>query len=484
MKRNLTLLAVAALILPALIRGLWFYTGFASRPRIATPDYKSLTMPTAPVETPMAVADENVKALGGTVVADYAHTNQFQMGEVQSLKEEIERRGGKLEFNADATLLNNSLKYASAYVIISPSVAFSSSEIHSIQEFVGRGGRLLVFTDATRGVMYYDFNTGNTLLAPDVNAVNPLLANFGISVNNDYLYNLAENEGNFRNVYFNQFGKDELTFGLKQVALYGTHSIRSDSGLILFPEADSTLSSVDDAHNAADGAAALSPDGNVAVFGDFTFLTTPYNNVADNATLIANLADFLLSGKRTTSMANFPYLFRQSTVQVFPTSEVQMTAELISSLAKLQSSLGAVNVSVKIASEKPTDGDSIVLGTFTPSDDLKPYLKPFDLVLDDFNEFVDAPGFGKVGKSGNGIVLFEPGSKGNTVVLLADSIDDLTLLLDTLSSGSLDSCVFQGNMGVCSVGFGGSFSIETPTEVPATGEPTQGEPVPTPTAGG
>ena len=480
MKRDMLWIALAALLVPILARIIWFYPGVPSRPEIATPDYQSLSLPQPPVETPAAA--EEVKAMGGIVVVDYAHSNQFQMGEIRSFKEEIERRGGQLELNTDPTALRNSLKYSSAYVIISPSVGFSSLEIHDIRAFAQRGGRLLVLTDATRSVTYFDFFTGATIVAPDVNAVNPLLANFGILVNNDYLYDLVENEGNFRNVYFNEFGKDALTFGLQQVAFYGTHSVRSDLGQLLLLGAESTLSSISDAHNPVDGAAVLSEDGNVAVFGDFTFLTPPYSSVADNATLIANLADFILGGKRTVSLANFPYVFSQSAVQVFPTSEVQMTAELIAALGRLQFSLETVNISMQVQNEEPTGGDKIVLGTFTSTEDLAPYIEPFDLVMEEFSEFVEVSGFGKVGRFGNGILLFEPGQKGNTLVLLANTVDDLTQLLGTLNSGSLEGCVFQGEIGICSIGFGGSFSEATPTEVLSTGEPTSpGSAISTPT---
>ncbi|MEW6402763.1 MAG: DUF4350 domain-containing protein, partial [Chloroflexota bacterium] len=154
MKKDMLWLAVAAFVLPILARVIWFYPGVPTRPEIATPDYKSMVIPTPPVETPVAL--EEVNNWGGIAVIDYAHNNQFQMGEIQTLKEEIERRGGSLEFSMDASLLQENLKYASAYVVISPSVGFSTSEMHDIQAFVERGGRVVVFTDATRGVMYYD----------------------------------------------------------------------------------------------------------------------------------------------------------------------------------------------------------------------------------------------------------------------------------------------------------------------------------------
>jgi hypothetical protein len=482
-KKDYLWIGLTALLIPILVRALWFYPGVPARPEIATPDYQSLTVPQPPLETPEAEA--KVKTPGGAVLVDAFHGNQFQPGEIQSLKEAVEDREGRIETVLDLASLENGLKYASACVVISPSVPFSAAEISLFQSFVEGGGRLVVFTDATRGILNFDFFTGATTLSPDVNAANPLLAPFGITVNSDYLYNVQHNEGNFRNVFFDEFGKNELTFGLKQVAFYGTHSVKSDSGTILLLGGEQTLSSITDAHDPASGGAALSEDGNVIAFGDLTFLTPPYNNVADNATLIANIADFMLGGKRTTTLANFPYIFSQHTLQVLPTSEVQMTAEMIAALGRLQASLEGANLSMQIATGEPEDGDLLVLGTFTPTDDLLPYIEPFDLLMDEFTEYVEVPGFGNVGRTGNGILIFDAGKQGNTLILLADTVDDLTFLLDTVSSGSLYGCVLQGDIGVCSIGFGGSFSEDT-GESAATEEPVEGEAAPEaiPTPGG
>jgi hypothetical protein len=456
MKDQKIWIAVAVLSLPVLARALWFYQGISIRPEIATPDYAALVVPQPPLQTP--APDEEVTQYGGTVVVDYAHINQFQPAEIQSLTEKLEERGGKVEFMSDATLLENGLKYARSYVLISPSTSFTSGEIILLRAFVERGGRLAVFTDATRGMVYSDFFTGTTTVTPDAYSVNPLLANFGITVNNDYLYNLTHNEGNFRNVFFDDFGKAELTFGLKQVALYGTHSLTSDSGLVLLQGDGSTFSSVSDTHDPAEGGAAISEDGNVLAFGDFTFMSQPYEHVADNATLIANIADFLLAGKRVPSLANFPYVFDGSLIQALPASDVQMTAEMISALGRLQTSLRANNNSMEMIDEKPAQGQVLLLGTFDSVEEIDPIANRFDLTMDDFSEFVTLPGFGDIGRAGNGVLLFDTGKNGNTLVLLADTTEDLTSLIDILSNGSLDSCVLQGTVGVCSVGYGGSFS--------------------------
>lgn len=478
MNRKWIWIALLAFLLPIAARAIWYFPGYSTRPKVETPNYADMRMPAAPVQSPQA--ETTVSQRGGVVVFDTIHANQFKQNEMQALSESLKARGARTEFDAEAGLLETRLKYASAYVIAAPNMLFTTDEIRVISAFVQRGGRLVVFTDATRGLLSYDFFTGSETMYSDSDTVNPLLASFGISVNNDYLYNIVQNEGNFRNVFFDQFGKNELDFGLKQVAFYGTHSVKTDSGLILLSSGDQTLSSQTDAHDPSAGGAALSADGNVLVFGDFTFLTTPYNEVADNATLIANIADFMLGGTRKQTLANFPYIFNGQSVQVLPTSEVQITAEMIASLGRMQTSLQMLNVQMKITDKVPAEGDMLILGTFTQTEDLLPLIEPFGLVVDDFAPYIEVPGFGKVGRTGNGILIFEPGKRGNTLILLADTNDDLTYLLDALSAGGLYGCLLQGEVGVCSIGFGGSFSEEPTLEAPPTEIPV-GEPTPAPT---
>ncbi|HVN14879.1 MAG TPA: DUF4350 domain-containing protein [Anaerolineales bacterium] len=478
MNRKWIWIALVLFLLPIAAHAVWFYTGIPVRPQVKTPDYKDMTMPLAPLSTPQS--QDKLTQLGGVVVFDGAHTNQYQPGEIQALTDELERRGASVEFDTVAGTLANRLKYASTYVIVSPSVGFSSDDIHSITAFVKNGGRLLVFTDATRGLLSVDYFTGAQTLFPDVNAINPLLASFDITVNNDYLYNLTENEGNFRNVYFDQFSKNELTFGLKEVAFYGTHSVESPSGQVLLLGDDKTLSSLTDAHSSAEGGAVLNSDGNVLVFGDFTFLSTPYNGVADNATLIANIADFVLGGTRQHMLADFPYIFNSKSVQVFPTSNIQMTAEMVGALGGLQAALKTINTDVQVTDSAPVHSDAIILGTFTSSDDLLPFIKPFGISLDKSSDYVELPHFGKVGTTGNGLLLFQPNQSGNTLILLADTDTDLTTLLTTLSSGSISGCILQDNMGICSIGSGSSFSVESTPEATPSGSGT----TPTPTPAG
>jgi hypothetical protein len=108
--------------------------------------------------------------------------------------------------------------------------------------------------------------------------------------------------------------------------------------------------------------------------------------------------------------------------------------------------------------------DTVVIGLLTPSEDLDRFIEPFKLGLDD-PASVTVPGFGQIGRTGVGLMLFEPGLNGNTLILLTDSPEDLPMLINLLADGDISACVIQNDIGVCSIGSGGSsFDIPTPSE--------------------
>jgi len=480
MKREYFYIALAALLLPILARAIWFYRGVADRPEIATPDFASFAAPQAPVNS--NASNEDVKQLNGVVVIDQVHGNQFSMNDIVAFTSAIQQRGGKIETLTDAYSLEYQLKYASAFVSISPSYQFTAFETQTLQNFAERGGRILVFTDPTRNFISVDFISGNPVAFGDSNAANSLLKGFGITVNNDYLYNTQKNEGNFRNVFFDQFGKSELTFGLKEIALYGTHSLESASGLILLGGSESNLSSSNDAHNPNQGGAVLSADGNVAAFGDATFLSSPYSTYTDNATLISNLADFALTGKQTITLQNFPYIFNGKTVNVYIAPDLNKNTSLITALSGLQSSLRFMNIEMRFVDAVPSSGDTIIISTFLLDEDTQAIANKFDI---EFGSSINTVEFGEVSSSGTGIFLFDSTSKGNTLVILAGSEDDVIAMMGLVSGGNINSCLTSDKVAVCSVGFGGSdffFGGEEDTfEETPTDELT---PETTPTASG
>ncbi len=472
MNRRIVLLAVAALLLPLLIRFIWYFPGFALPRTVATPDYASLKLPEAPVSTPLPISAATSR---GVVLFDDSHANQYQPGEIQSLTTALTQHGGRFVFNSDPRSLAAQLKAANGYVVLSPSMPFTSQELSLVWDFVARGGRLVVFTDATRGSTLYDYAGNPVSSQPDVDVANPLLAPYGISVNPDYLYDIAEHEGNFRNVYLASFAKSDVTSGIQKVAFYGSHSITTESGSALLVCGDSTLSSSTDSGTGEAvqpgwAAAALSQDGRVLAFGDFSFLAAPYSSVADNGLLISRIADFLLAGPRASSLADYPYVFQGRTVSLLASSRLQMTAEMTDAVSELKASLADAGTDLQLVQSAPAEGDLIVLGTYSASTsgDLAAYVRPFGVTADTFGQYVAVPPFGKLGQSGNGLLLFRTAPHGNILVLLVASASDMASLLGDVAEADFSGCLLQGNVAVCSIGFGGSFLETTPTAVPTS----------------
>ena len=486
MKRQSITIAILALILPALLRGLWYYRGIPERSEIATPDYASFERPAPVINTPDT---ENIEQVGGTVVIDGYHANQFTINEIEALTAALRARGGNIETAADSLTLEILLKTASAFVSVSPSATFTQYETQLLKSFTERGGRILVFTDATRNALYFDYISGNPIAYGDANGANSLLKHFDISVNNDYLYNTEKNEGNFRNVIFDDFGKNELTFGLDEVAFYGSRSIKTDSGLLLLQGADTNLSSLDDAHDPNAGGAVLSADGTVAAFGDFTFLSAPYSAYTDNAALIQNLADFALSGSQQPSLDLFPYIFTSTSVQVFVSPELEKDPSMVTALGGLQSSLRYLNLDLQFVDEVPSSGDAILIGSFDATEDFEDFLLKADVEIGD--EAISTVAFGDVTKPGNGLVIFEPGKKGNTLLLLAGSPEDVIAMIGAASYGSLGTCLTSEQVAVCSVGTSDDYyyedtSSDTVDETSTESADQSAEPTPeaTPTPSG
>lgn len=117
--------------------------------------------------------------------------------------------------------------------------------------------------------------------------------------------------------------------------------------------------------------------------------------------------------------------------------------------------------------------DTVVIGLLTSSEDLDRFIEPFKLGLDD-PASITIPGFGQVGRAGIGLMLYKPGVNSNTLILLADSSEDLPMLINLLADGDMSACVIQNDIGVCSIGYSAS-SLDTPTpseEIQPAGTPT------------
>ena len=312
-----TAIVLAGVLVVLLGRGFFFYSGFYSPPPSEMPSYEHIAVPPAPSVEFIDSISDNVSQ---TVLIDLAHDNNFDVEELNvlmlrlvsrdlaikffgaegDLEEELLGEEEPEEADQDEDALNEEeedgeeenleeaeegeeegkleeeLLVANAFVVVAPQEEFSSEEKETINEFVENGGKLLLIADPTRH-----------------SRINSLSLDFGLIFEPDYLYNMKENEINYRNIFVTEFEENEITKSLEKIALYTTGSISSADEGIAFVDQNTFSSLVETRKKLSP--IALAEESKVLAISDLTFMTEPYNGVLDNNKLIANIADWLAS---------------------------------------------------------------------------------------------------------------------------------------------------------------------------------------------
>jgi len=484
--RNRVWIGLALIFLPVVGRTLWYHRGFYRPPApIQLPAYSEFSPPQPPVGEAAIELPEATPAPEGplagppkVVLFDRSHSNRFSMPELRSLTAALGSQGGRIEvldssFAFDELGLEGRLKYASSYVVVAPSVVFSPSEVTAVARFVEHGGRLLVVLDPTRTGSGFDIFGFLILSASeDVSTANQLLESFDLAFSDDYLYNLMDNEGNFRNVLLRNFGEHPLTAGLHTVALYAARSVQTEAGTLLLSGDSATLSSLTDTGGGL-AAAALDPGSQALALGDLTFMTPPYDKVADNARLIQNLAEFLLDGERRPDLHNLPFVF-SGPVSVVQSADFALQAETLVALQGMSTALLPTGVSLSFPEEVPAEGDLLVLGLFEPDPELGELIEPLGLVLPAgaSDGRMAAPGFGSFNPAGIGFVGLARSEARTTLVLLASDQAGLVSLLETVGQGLLSDCLLSDTSALCQVGEGAGLGSSEPLEFDLSFEET------------
>lgn len=293
MKKPLTIFGIFLLIvlLFLLFQSLYYYPGKLNpfRERPLPPEKPSLEQITFPGPEIKIFTDLYEKRKG-KVLIDLAHDNDFQLQEFYLPTLRITSRGYELEYLEKVNDLEAKLRYSDSFIIILPQAEFSEEEIKLIKEFIEKGGKLLLIGDPSRA-----------------SQINKISSQFGIIFENDYLYNLKENDGNFRHIFLKDFKDSEITKNLEKITFYSVGSISpSEWGLVFSDE--NTFSSVIEAKKTF-SPLLLTPDSRILALSDLTFLAEPYNASTDNNQFISNLTDWLTKSERVFDLSDFPYFF-------------------------------------------------------------------------------------------------------------------------------------------------------------------------------
>ena len=244
------------------------------------------------------------------VLIDRAHGNDFDREEIEPMVDALVVQGYEVRFHGgggpggappsagpgSSSPLNQSLRDADAFVVISPSQPFTDAARRGIADFAERGGRVALLGEPTSPSPSVVSLLGPAPQSTATSQMTPLSSRFGMSLSTGYLYNMHENGNNFQNVYATAAGDGPLTEGVDRVLFDRATevSVGGDATVALSATDRTALSTT----RQQDEYAVAGVNGNVALIGDTSFLTPANYQYADNEVLIGNLAEFLVSGDK------------------------------------------------------------------------------------------------------------------------------------------------------------------------------------------
>jgi hypothetical protein len=489
------LVFVVLFLLPFGGRWFWHYRGKYETPNIAPIDSTRIS---ASAENYNSYVDQP-KPGNGRVVIDLTHENNLLVDDLTPLKSRLAVRGVEVEIfdSTSSDTMAARLRGTTALIELVPTYSFEPEERQVIIDFINDGGRLLLAADPTRPVPVYQESGSVDLYSvffPEsaIPAVNSLATAFGVSYFEDYVYNLAEYDANYRNVKYSTFAKDSsLTEGLDQVTLFAAHSLRGD-GLPLIVGDENTLSNVR-AGETGFVPAILAEDGKVLALGDITFMTSPYYQVADNGHLLSNIADWLAMDTRQWDLKDFPFLF-DDPVDLIQTFSDAVDPRLIAQSTPLQELFSQSDIPLQLSTEVDLEHDALYVGTFSELDKLQDFLTAADItitfsstqtttVLTDTNDIenigdtesgegeetlkdtITVKDFGVFIARGSSLYLVNRNGDQLSMIVLAEDEEATLLAMERLLMADFDGCVSQQDVTVCSTG-----------ETPIPEEPAQEEP--------
>ena len=246
-----------------------------------------------PSEGTVSVPESARASEVGEKVVVISSDSRVEPSDIRPLVAALVRAGHEVEF-AD-TSLQSSLDGADVFIRIDPQSKLSSSGVESVRDFTDEGGRVILVSEPAR-IRISQTGLFASLTTRRSQAT-PLATEYDIVFGDRYLYDTAQNDGNFKNVLASGTSADGAP-DVKQVALYTATRIEARGGTVVLRTRDTTELSGD---GPADSYPVAVRKGNLLAVGDSTFLQGGRHNVGDNEAFIAYLLGFALSEDRDSS---------------------------------------------------------------------------------------------------------------------------------------------------------------------------------------
>ena len=361
---------------------------------------------------------------GGLVLVDTLHSNGFSSREILTLRTRVVAQGYDLELLGNFARASESdrrahfterLREADALVVITPLVAYSAGEVDLIEDFVRKGGKLVMVSDPGRR-----------------DQMNTLAQRFGVQFRPDYLYNQEENDKNFQNIFVRDFRPDELTAGLDTIVLFTAGSITSPGpGLAV---ADARTESAVAENNGDLYVMARAANRNVLAISDFTFMIPPHDSMVDNDRLLSNIIDFVTTSDRIFDLADFPHFYRTGLddgVQI-----LLGRPNLLASSTKLKNGLEDYGIDADIQGTEDVSRDTVFLGLHDDALQVRQYLQSAGVRVDDA---VGLPFGAEVDPKGTAVTVLDREGGRHVLILLADTPKTLDTAVSRLLDGKFRS---------------------------------------------
>lgn len=419
---------------------LLFYRGGYQPPPTPEVAFRQIAPPAGAAAGPPLAAPVRPAARRGILAIDAQHQNAFTETEILTLTAQVAARGYEIEFIGDAGAagltyagesaielppdalpeppetpetryhrLADALRRADGLAVILPRQPYSPPETALVAQFVQQGGRLLLIADPARP-----------------HRINTIAAAFGLDFQPDYLYDITENDINFRRILVRDFQPDQLTAGLQTVVFPVAGSIQSVGPPLAFAAPDtqsSLLPAAAPLHPAAWG-----DNRNVLALSDLTFMIPPNHSLLDNGRLIANIADYLTAARREFRLTDFPHFYRnESGIDL-----ILSRPSLLNAAMQLKNSLAAYNIPSRIAPTENPARDTILLGLHQDAPQIAPYLQAAGVRVDDT---IATPFTPEIASPAAALFLLSPGQNRHALTILADTPETLAAAVDSLFSG-------------------------------------------------
>ncbi|MDW8003565.1 MAG: S49 family peptidase [Thermofilaceae archaeon] len=262
----------------------------------------------------------------GRAIVDLSHGNRASWWTLDALLSELSKRNVTIGFMASWASVVKSLDNATCLIVALPSKPYSEDEVNRIEDFVRKGGVLLLIFDPS-----YEYLGAEGISNYVVTPINSISSRFGLSYAYGFLYREEGYYGIYRNIPVERFLDDELFKGVERLVFFTAAHIRSSHGVAW--TSNSTFSSAAEKRGEYIVVSRVKwENGTVIALGDTTIFSEPYSQVEDNYVFISNLANLIANAtKRLGKVDNVSILkpnLPVGTVKIYEVNEDGLTYTL------------------------------------------------------------------------------------------------------------------------------------------------------------